>query len=90
MVNEEKKISTLPKFLVGPALHRPAEPGLHPEEQLQGARPAHALHNHGGQCKSYTKTFFVNNINYIIGNKHDNRHKKKFIQTKKNNAEWPG
>ena len=48
MVNEEKKISTLPKFLVGPALHRPAEPGLHPEEQLQGAWPAHALYNHGG------------------------------------------
>ena len=35
--------------LVGPALYWSAVPGVHPQEQLQGARTTHALHLYGGQ-----------------------------------------
>ncbi len=48
----------------GPPLDGAAEPGLHPEEQLQGARPAPTLHHHGG--RTVTRALFNSSFYYIL------------------------
>ncbi len=57
--NNNKKL-----VAAGPPLDRPAELGLHPEEQLQGARPAPTLHHHGG--RTATRLALFNSSFYYI------------------------